>query len=614
MRSFNAILFVVMSAWCLTALASAKPQPVQLKDQGSTVQLTNGLVTLQIQKSSGHVLGMHLKGEPDVLIWRRMMYFDANGHGPLHPRKDYWGLGNALFRVDQNTPKLVEVSSTTEPSAQFPFQVSVHYALLAGDSGFYCFATYRHTSSDPEGVIGQTRFVIKLNEKMFTNYFVTNKEKGKYYYVSNPAKLKEITNATYQFPDGSIRTKYNIATFEDHHYVHGVAGPHIGVWMISASNEFDNGGPTKQDLCVHQDSVIVLRMLQSGHFLEGSHTGLDVSGNWSKIYGPMYVYLNRGSNPEAMWKDARKQSKVQRNEWPYTWMKNSLYPLDRGSVAGQVVHANGKSGQGAVVILGAPSPDWQLQGMGYLFWTHAVKGGKFTIPKVRPGTYTLYVWQPGYVGTTHENSIVVGAGTQADIGKIVLPPAVDGTTLWQVGVPDRTAKGFRHGGELRQFGLWNLYSKQFPNDVNYVVGKSNPAKDWNYCQPVVQHPDGTWHKPVWHISFKIAHTPHGSATLLIGIAGASQAGGVNVTLNGKPLQNFQLQSDPSVYRDGTTAGQYRLKSVTFDASLLEPGSNRIGLRLDCRQPPPSPYNQYALPRGAIMYDFLRLMLDSSHPK
>ncbi len=593
----------------LAGMAGMRPcfAQVRLQQEGSTVRLSNGIVALHIEKSTGHVLNMHLAGQPDVLQGRRMMYFDANGNGPLHPRRDYWGLGSAQFRVVQQTPNLVEVSSTAQPSPYFPFQVSVHYVLRAGESGFYCFTTYRHTASDPAGSIGQTRFVIKLRPSLFTNYFVTRRKQGTFYPLKPGDKLHEVTNATTMFPDGSIRTKYNLASFVDHHHVYGAAGPHNGIWMISASNEFDNGGPTKQDLCVHQDDVIVLRMLQSGHFLEGSRTGLHVVGSWSKIYGPMFVYLNHGASPQAVWSDARRQARIQEAQWPYGWMRSTLYPLQRGTVSGRVVHANGKSGAGAVAVLGAPSPDWQLQGMGYLFWAHAGTDGRFTINHVRPGSYTLYVWQPGFAGTVQQNNVQVSARHATVLKPLVMRPAAEGRVLWQIGRPDRTAAGFRHGGELRQFGLWNLYRTDFPHDVNYRIGADSPAKDWNYCQPVVQHPDGTWHKPVWHIVFVQKNRLHGALTLLIGIAGASQAGGLRVTLNGKTLADFPLRSDPSVYRDGTLAGQYRLKQVTFAAGLLAAGANRIGLHLDCRQPSPSAYNKYALPRGAVMYDFIRLV-------
>ena len=36
--------------------------------------------------------------------------------------------------------------------------------------------------------------------------------------------------------------------------------------------------------------------------------------------------------------------------------------------------------------------------MDYQFWTTADANGHFTIPKVRPGSYTLYSYVPGIFG------------------------------------------------------------------------------------------------------------------------------------------------------------------------------------------------------------------------
>jgi hypothetical protein len=53
----------------------------------------------------------------------------------------------------------------------------------------------------------------------------------------------------------------------------------------------------------------------------------------------------------------------------------------------------------------------------------------------------------------------------------------DGKPLWQIGTLDRTAKEFRHGDEYRQWGLWMKYPQEFPNDVNFIIGKSRERAD-----------------------------------------------------------------------------------------------------------------------------------------
>ncbi len=604
-----ALALIFLNGSKMSVYASPSIPPVSVSQTAQRVLLSNGFITLQIEKSTGHVVNLERTGHRDILSASRrlVMYFDANGHGSKMPRKGYWGMSDASCHILRQSPSIVEVVCTETPSNEFPFRTAVHYILRKGDGGYYTFVTLRHAASASEGVIGQCRYVIKVRPSMFSSYFVTRTEQGSY--MNTPSQeLKEVTNATYQFPDGSVRTKYNNSAYESNLHVYGVTGANQGLWMITPSSEAVNGGPTKQDLTVHQDATIVLRMLQSGHFLDGSLAAIRAVGNWSKIYGPYYVYLNTGASPQIMWHDARREAREQVKLWPYRWMHNSLFANKRGTVTGVLYHSDGKPAVYAHVVLAAPRPDWQLQSMGYIFSSRTDSSGRFTIKNVIPGTYSLYAYQAGTASQYVRTSVKVGANKVTHLARGLWRPLASGKRLWQIGIPDRSASEFRHGRDRRQFGLWNLYPIDFPKDVNYVIGESTPAHDWNYCQVVAQRKDGTWHRPVWTIHFSLSHEVAGTGILVMGIAGASQAHGILVSLNGKPMAKVDLQhSDPCIYRDAVTGGMYRLKLVRFNAALLKKGGNRITLRLALAKMAPTPYKPLAMPRGGVMYDFVRLM-------
>ncbi len=601
------IMFV--SASLQSAYAQSGNLSITVSQTASRVLLSNGLISFQIEKSTGHVVNLERFGHRDILdaSKRLVMYFDANGHGSKMPRRGYWGMGGALCRVVRQSSQLVEVACTEPASAEFPFTTSVHYVIRRGEPCYYTFVTLRHAAQSPAGVIGQCRYVIKLRPSIFTSYFVTRTEQGTYLQVPG-TDLQEVTNATYQFPDGSVRTKYNNSAYENNLHVYGVTGSRQGLWMITPSAESINGGPTKQDLTVHQDATIVLRMLQSGHFLDGSLTSIHAVGNWSKIYGPYCVFLNSGASPQVMWHAARREARAQVRQWPYAWMRNSLYVEERGSVTGVLRHSNGELATGAHVVLAAPHPDWQVQCMGYMFSATTNQQGRYTFRNVIPGDYSLYAYQGGTASQYERRNVRVIANSTTRMAPALWPALANGTRIWQIGVPDRSAAEFRHGHDRRQFGLWNLYPIDFPHDVNYVIGKSRPNKDWNYCQVVAQRPDGSWHRPVWKITFILRRRIQGTALLALGIAGASQAHGLNVALNGHPLALVSLpHTDPCIYRDAVTGGMYRLKLVRFSGALLRKGWNTISLSLALRRMAASPYKPLAMPRGGVMYDFVRLM-------
>jgi len=56
----------------------------------------------------------------------------------------------------------------------------------------------------------------------------------------------------------------------------------------------------------------------------------------------------------------------------------------------------------------------------------------------------------------------------------------------QIGIPDRKAAEYKHGDDFRHWGLWFEYPKDFPNDVNFIIGKSDERDDWNYAHVYVK--------------------------------------------------------------------------------------------------------------------------------
>jgi rhamnogalacturonan endolyase len=597
---------LILAMCALPARAAAAPAPITVTDAGRTIQLKNGAISLDFNRDNGQITSMRLGNGPELFRRGGSFYFDANGSGPVRGRAaGYWRPSGAEYRLDRPSADMAHLSFSAIGDQTFPFQVSVNYVVKADDPGFYCYVVYEHPKSMAPASLGQTRLVAKLSETLFTHYFVSDKVQGLFPKNPDPAvPLQEVTNATVRFPDGRIATKYNLADYEDKLDVYGATGRPGGVWIISPSREYVNGGPTKQDLCVHEDSVILLRMLQSGHFGAG---GISVRGDWSKFYGPFYVYLNSGATPGVMWQDAKRRAAAENAAWPYQWVKDPLYPLERGTVTGRLQSPEGRAYASATVVLGAPTPDWQLQASGYLFWAHAGADGSFSLKNVRPGSYTLFAYCPGFVGELQKADVDVKAGQTTDLGVLHWAPVSYGRLLWQIGTPDRTTLGFRHAGEPRQFGLWNLYLKEFPNDVSFTIGQSKEATDWNYCQAVVMSPDGSWHSPEWRVLFNLQQVPTGRETLLVGIAGAVHNPDLGVFVNGQQAGELRdLGNDASIYRDANLGGHFQLRVVQFDASLLKAGQNILSLRFLNPLPRAGRPEPYPMPQQGIMYDFLRL--------
>ncbi len=140
------------------------------------------------------------------------------------------------------------------------------------------------------------------------------------------------------------------------------------------------------------------------------------------------------------------------------------------------------------------------------------------------------------------------------------------------------------GDDHWHWGMYIEYAKLFPNDVDFTVGKSDPAKDWF----IYQVPHDTDFKvdgrdqgraTPWTIRFDMpaGQQPAGKATLRFGLAGASTRT-LGITVNGKDagMMTDLFGAGASMIRDGIE-GTWIEKDFSFDASLLGPGTNTIVL-------------------------------------
>lgn len=176
--------------------------------------------------------------------------------------------------------------------------------------------------------------------------------------------------------------------------------------------------------------------------------------DWTKLNGPFFLYFNEGKsiNDTA---DAKKRAAEEISQWPYEWMQHEAYPLERGSVSG-IVLSEGKPVANAMVILAAPDFDWQAQSRGYQYYTRSGSDGRFVVEKVRPGSYTLYMYGNNTTTDYRKDKITVGEGMTTMLGKINWPVSTGKNLLWQIGLADRKTSGFRLADRPRDYSLFKL--------------------------------------------------------------------------------------------------------------------------------------------------------------
>jgi rhamnogalacturonan endolyase len=249
--------------------------------------------------------------------------------------------------------------------------------------------------------------------------------------------------------------------------------------------------------------------------------------------------------------------------------------------------------------------DWQIDAKNYEFWVRADANGNFTIPNVRPGQYTLHAIADGVLGEFAMSNVIVTAGQNIQLSGLNWQPVRYGKQLWDIGIPNRTAEEFYKGDDYFHWGWYLQYPKLFPNDVSYIIGKSDFHKDWFFEQvPHNEDPDnanalGQGRSTTWSITFDLPHAQSGKATLRLAICGIGTRE-LSVSVNDQPAGTVTgLLYNATINRDGI-GGSWGEHDVTFDASLMRAGTNVIKLTIP----------EGGLTSG-IMYDYVRLEVDSS---
>jgi rhamnogalacturonan endolyase len=627
--------------------------PVTVTEDASTYTLANGRVSAKVNKRTGDLISLVYSGVEtiDARSGRPSGYWSHDASGgtghatsvTIDPRSNGGARGEVSIKgISGGRPMGSGTGGSTVAD------IEIRYTMDRGEPGLYTYCIFDHPPSYPATAVGEARFCAKLNDDVFDWMTVDarrNMEAITAYdwnhgTVTNMREARRMNSGVYK---GQVEHKYDYAAnqFETRAWGWSSTEKQIGIWFVNPTVEYLSGGPTKVELCAHRDATFgndpnapappcLLNYWRSSHY-GGSSCVIAQGEAWTKVIGPFLIYCNSVHSRQAMWQDALAQATKEAAKWPYEWVSGVDYPheKERGAVLGSIVindpmtrsahltnllvglthpdytpPAGRGAGRGGIPIE-AQAVDWQHDAKHYEFWVRGDAKGHFVIPKVRPGTHTLHAIADGILGEYAKTDIIVRPGQTLDLGKLDWRPVRFGRQLWDIGIPNRTGSEFFKGRDYFHWGMYIEYAKLFPNDVNYVIGKSDYRKDW-YFEQVPHDADpaditgrGTGRSTTWSISFNLPSAPHGKATLRLAICGVG-ARSIAVTVNDKTVgQITGLVYNATINRDGI-GGSWVERDLTFDAALMKAGTNVLKLTIPAGD----------LTSG-IIYDYLRLELDES---
>ncbi|KAF3327218.1 putative rhamnogalacturonate lyase B isoform X1 [Carex littledalei] len=566
------MLFVSVLCIFIATAVSFETQRVTLDVQDSLVVMDNGILQLTLSKPQGRIIAIKYNGIDNLLklsrggdnlggYWDVVWNYPGSGHiGVLEI------LEGTEFKIIVETENQVEVSFKRYWNASLQntahLNTDIRYIMLRGVSGFYTYSIFEHEKSCPAIDISEARVAFKPNGDRF-HYMVISDNKKK----EMPAEIdrqqprgeqlayKEavlLTDPIETELKGEVDDKYQYSLDHKNNRVHGWISdnPSTGFWIITPSYESKTGGPLKQDLTSHTGPTSLAVFIGDHYVGSDIHFSLQDGEYWKKTLGPVFIYLNSNSNQnhsgsarDHLWDNAKAQMQKEVDRWPYEFPASEefLKSNQRGSVTGRLSiydrysNTSDKLADFPYVGLALPGKpgSWQAEYKGYQFWTRADANGYFTINNIIPGNYSLYAWVPGIVGDfMHNVAISITTGkilcSKIDLGALTFEHPRAGPTLWEIGVPDRSAAEFfipdtnpKYVNKLyikdekyRQYGLWERYTDLYPkDDLVYKVGTSNYKKDWFYAH-VTRKVGEEYYTTTWQIKFNLNNAQKNSSYML----------------------------------------------------------------------------------------------------
>ena len=601
---------------------------VTLTVSGGNVILANGLITATIATNNAQVTSYLFNGTQVIDTSGRSIYYSMDGG------TSYENPGNCVYSVTTSNADMVDISCkvtwANNTNRVHAFDIDCHYVLRRGDTGLYAYAILSHPASYPATSVGEWRIVWWLphstTDWTFERIYADAQRNwywGKYtdYLTESNTAIGEVKLLTTGARAGQYDCKYQYSLEYQNAGCWGHASDtnKLGVWFVLGGYDYLNDGPIKNDLALAESYSLI--HFGRNHY-NSSSTSVDAGVAWSKIYGPFLLYCNKtnlvSGAGNALWADAKSQVQAEIAAWPYAWLTNSDYPATnlRGAVSGKLIINDPLKpalAAGTNTWIGLSQPDvggnWQFESLRYQSWVHPDASGNFVIPFLRPGSYTLSAFTDGAVGEfTYSNSVNITANSTNALGNLTWTvPHPGGQIAWEIGIPDRRAGEYRHSTNYWYAFLWETYSNDFPNPLEYTNGVSNWSNDWNYAHS--GYLVGTnWSSWKWRIHFNLTNLPtSGSATLTFAFASINY-GAVQVFVNDEstglgevaPTTAGGGTGGNALIREGNHA-KYSLGYFSVPLSALRVGSNVITLN----------QRRSSASSDHVMYDYLNLELPAS---
>ncbi|KAL1626178.1 hypothetical protein SLS54_003012 [Diplodia seriata] len=420
------------------------------------------------------------------------------------------GLGSADVTAE-TIDDVIKVTCTTDTLVHY-------YVFKSGDPVIY-MATY--TSAEPD--IGELRYIARLDAAELPSEYPFGD-------ASTTADSTSTVEGSDVFVvDGETRSKfYSSERFIDDE-VHCVYSDATHACMLMPQYETSSGGPFHRDINTNNggDMTALYWYMNSGHVqTEDFRQGL---------HGPYAMYWSRSGIPTLANVDFSFMADLD--------LEGYVADSARGTVTGT---ASGVDGSAYDIVL-----HWYNDAAQY--WTYASSAGAFTSPAMKPGTYTMVLYQTELNVAEASVTVTAGSATSADIAS---EWTANANPLFLIGAWDGKPDGFLNAAnQLRMHPSDARMSDWGP--VTYTVGSSDASS-----VPMALFKG--LNDPLTITLALDAADASGAATLRVGTTLSFAGGRPSITVND---HSDSAAAPTKIDSRGVTRGAYRGYGEIYDFAI-----------------------------------------------
>lgn len=363
-------LILACSLLCFATVKSTAQKttinaPVTVTDDGPTYTLANGYLTAKVNKRTGDLVSLKTSKTvtPDIEL---MGYVSGHHAGyweqsPALAAREVTGIsidpktvngerGEVSIKGYSDGKSILGANPTAAGQAGgLIADLEIRYTLERGAKGLYTYSIFTHQNTYPAGSVGESRFGFKLNGAVFNWMSIDDRRNflmptGSDWDAATDLNMKEARRLTTGIYKGRAEHKYDYSAKQSKIPAFGWSSTKekVGVYIVNPSFEYLSSGPNHYELTGHLDDgdggdPTLLNYWRGTHY-GGSQLAFAANEFWTKVVGPMFIYVPTGKDPQALYTDALKQAKAEQFRWPYAWVSGVDYISagDRASVKGRI--------------------------------------------------------------------------------------------------------------------------------------------------------------------------------------------------------------------------------------------------------------------------------------